>query len=555
MKNKNSLLSLGILVLVLFLSVGYAVVSSVYVSIEGTANAAGADLNVEITDAVAVTNISEKTVDFNHVLSDSNLTSNFTLNNMTLGEIVTITYTVTNNETDVDAVLSLASGVTLSNSNPNYFNVNYEITDASTDLENNDKTMTVVITVELIKTPVSEENSSTTVGLTLTASPAGSDSGSGPSTEVTEVYYNQPYNAVMTSQTYGARTLNAGDEEHIKTIVVYDDHTVELFMDGSLINTYTADSVILENQLLSVDQEFDAVISSDSKTITIGEEIFELNTMPSSLKIGPEYIYFAGYVEDTDDIMMSSSIVFKSNTHMDVYFNGHLFGESLTEYFISGNELYMYDSGNKSFVGYVSIDGTQIVSKGKSIMSYQEKEELYYGRAYSTFYNMDDDDELEILSFVPYNDGSYDIVVDGSLIQTMPAGTIKINDGVIDGAIDGVALSCIIKNDGYDCVQIKDGVEIGAGFILENIWAKERVYDKKYNIFDNDSLFGEFEFKGNNSYTYTLDDGTTGTGTYIISDKAIILEYFPFAILYYDENTGEYSSDIPDGILKLVPVK
>ena len=179
MRSKKSFLSLGILALVLFLGVGYAVVSSVYVNLGGTANAAGSNLNVEITNAVATTNISEKTVDFNHVLSDSNLTSNFTLNNMTLGEIVTITYTVTNNETDVDAVLSLASGVTLNNSNPDYFRVDYEITDSTTDLENNDKTMTVVVTVELIKTPVTEENSSTTVGLTLTASPAGSDSSSG----------------------------------------------------------------------------------------------------------------------------------------------------------------------------------------------------------------------------------------------------------------------------------------------------------------------------------------------------------------------------------------
>ena len=62
MKNKKSLITLGIIVLVLFLGVGYAVVSSVYVNIGGTANAAGSNLNVEITNAVATTNISEKTV-------------------------------------------------------------------------------------------------------------------------------------------------------------------------------------------------------------------------------------------------------------------------------------------------------------------------------------------------------------------------------------------------------------------------------------------------------------------------------------------------------------
>ena len=46
---------LGIIVLVLFLGVGYAIVSSVYLNIGGTASVANTDLNVEITNAVAST--------------------------------------------------------------------------------------------------------------------------------------------------------------------------------------------------------------------------------------------------------------------------------------------------------------------------------------------------------------------------------------------------------------------------------------------------------------------------------------------------------------------
>ena len=135
MRNKKSILSLGIIVLVLFLGVGYAVVSSVYLNISGTASVANSELNVEITNAVATTNVASKTVDFSHQLSNKNLTSNFTLNEMELGEKVDITYTVTNNENDVDAELA-SSGVAISNTNPDHFRVSYVITDSITDLAN-----------------------------------------------------------------------------------------------------------------------------------------------------------------------------------------------------------------------------------------------------------------------------------------------------------------------------------------------------------------------------------------------------------------------------------
>ena len=61
MKSEKSFLSLGIIALVLFLGVGYAVVSSVYLNIGGTASVNDQDLNVEITNAVASTNIADKT--------------------------------------------------------------------------------------------------------------------------------------------------------------------------------------------------------------------------------------------------------------------------------------------------------------------------------------------------------------------------------------------------------------------------------------------------------------------------------------------------------------
>ena len=321
MRSKKSFLSLGILALVLFLGVGYAVVSSVYVNLGGTANAAGADLNVEITNAVATTNISEKTVDFNHVLSDSNLTSDFTLNNMTLGEIVTITYTVTNNETDVDAVLSLASGVTLNNSNPDYFKVDYDITDATTDLENNDKTMTVVVTIELIKTPVTEENSSTTVGLTLTASPAGADSSLDSGNEdtpivmysynghilpkVPEVTEAEPYVQMieMTEEMINSNLTELGMSELIGTIDSayavaysscplehdasddrYDYETFQTTCEGTVTNYISAPSIMQNWELIK------KVTTNDSRIYSTFQGIVVWSNYDLMLEDGSLYL-------------------------------------------------------------------------------------------------------------------------------------------------------------------------------------------------------------------------------------------------------------------------
>lgn len=172
MSNKKSLFSLIVVALILVLGIGYAVVSSVNVIIGGVANVANSDLKIEITDVEAVSSVDGKEVDFTNTLTDKNLTSDFTLNGMELDETVTITYTITNNEVDVDAALTLAEGVTLTNSNPEHFEVNYQIQDGTTDLVNSDKTMTVILTVKLIQTPIDEADNSTDVEVTFTATPS-----------------------------------------------------------------------------------------------------------------------------------------------------------------------------------------------------------------------------------------------------------------------------------------------------------------------------------------------------------------------------------------------
>lgn len=157
MKNKKSLLSLGLLALVLVLGVGYAVVNTVVLTFNGEATVANADLKVAITGVTSSKNE-------NVVKSFTDKTGTFEVSNMTLEETVTFTFTVKNNETDVTAKLTENTAVT---GNNDYFEASYVI-------ENGDSiapggTATVVVTVRMKKTPVTEANGTATFEFKLDA--------------------------------------------------------------------------------------------------------------------------------------------------------------------------------------------------------------------------------------------------------------------------------------------------------------------------------------------------------------------------------------------------
>ena len=166
MKNKKSLFSLGLLALVLVLGVGYAVVSSIDLTIGGTATVKDANLRVDIASVVDVKS-SEAQV--SHSLNGTHATSDtFTITDMTLGEEVTMTYTIDSHETDVTATVA---GATITNNNPTYYSATYTIEDNTVGIATSNDTATVVVTVKMIKTPVAEANESAEFNLKITATP------------------------------------------------------------------------------------------------------------------------------------------------------------------------------------------------------------------------------------------------------------------------------------------------------------------------------------------------------------------------------------------------
>lgn len=161
MKKKKSLLSLGLLALVLVLGVGYAVVSSVDLEFGGSASVKDAEIDVDIEN-VADDSTGEATVE--HTWTKCATEDTFTIKDMVLNEEVTITYTIKNHETDVAA--TLAEKVALTNSNEEYFDAEYAITNPS--LAAGGET-TIVVTVTLTKTPVDSKYNSTDIAFTVSA--------------------------------------------------------------------------------------------------------------------------------------------------------------------------------------------------------------------------------------------------------------------------------------------------------------------------------------------------------------------------------------------------
>jgi len=167
MRKQKSLLSLGLLALVLVLGVGYAVVSNVGLEFDGTATVADSELKVDIASVVDEKTNATITHSINDTVDSHDKKDTFTITRMTLNETVKMTYTLDNHETDVDA--TIAQKVALNNDNTEYFLAEYQITDDTA--EKNNGTATVVVTVTMKKTPVTTEQGTAKIDFELVGSP------------------------------------------------------------------------------------------------------------------------------------------------------------------------------------------------------------------------------------------------------------------------------------------------------------------------------------------------------------------------------------------------
>lgn len=163
MNRKKTLYGLGLLALILVLGVGYAAVSEVTLNIDGSATVASEALKVSF-NGVTDTEDDGKVVASS---TDNSLNASIQVTNLTLNEAVSATYTIKNQETDVDANVIKKQ---ISNDKPEFFEVTTSVDDSAETITAGG-TGTVTVTVKLIKTPIETSDSTANIQIDLTASP------------------------------------------------------------------------------------------------------------------------------------------------------------------------------------------------------------------------------------------------------------------------------------------------------------------------------------------------------------------------------------------------
>ena len=163
MNRKKTLYGLGLLALILVLGVGYAAVSEVTLNIDGSATVASEALKVSF-NGVTDTEDDGKVIASS---TDNSLNASIQVTNLTLNEAVSATYTIKNQETDVDANVIKKQ---ISNDKPEFFEVTTSVDDSAETITAGG-TGTVTVTVKLIKTPIETSDSTANIQIDLTASP------------------------------------------------------------------------------------------------------------------------------------------------------------------------------------------------------------------------------------------------------------------------------------------------------------------------------------------------------------------------------------------------
>ena len=175
MRNKKSFFGMALFVAVLLLGVGYAVVSSNELFLKGTVTTKTSTMNVVYdTDTTVTTDKTDVAVaDDVTVSADYADSENATLTVTGLSKIgdkVSATYTIKNNETDLDTLVTVKTN-SLSDGENEYFKVTTDI-DAAGKTIAKSASDTVTVYVELIKVPIEDKDCEAAINITFDAAPS-----------------------------------------------------------------------------------------------------------------------------------------------------------------------------------------------------------------------------------------------------------------------------------------------------------------------------------------------------------------------------------------------
>ena len=149
-RNTRAVVGLVLLIAVLLVAIGYAAITAVPLNINGSAQATPEQTNftVKFSGTPTVSDSSKVVAEINQ---QDQLKATINVSKLTAkGDTATATYTIANTSADLSAVLS----ATTSNTNDEFFRVTQNIAKGTVAAGD---TTTITVTVELIKTPITQE--------------------------------------------------------------------------------------------------------------------------------------------------------------------------------------------------------------------------------------------------------------------------------------------------------------------------------------------------------------------------------------------------------------
>lgn len=169
--NKNTKIVLGVVLVlaILLVAVGYAAIQTVNLKIESSSAQATpnqSNFTVKFTGTPTTGGVGTTTATLDET---DELKASMNVTGLTAkGDTATATFEIENTSADLSAALSVVDPV--ENSNPEYFDVTYNIADPVIGVNETTATTTITVTVKLIKTPITQDET-TTIGLTINADP------------------------------------------------------------------------------------------------------------------------------------------------------------------------------------------------------------------------------------------------------------------------------------------------------------------------------------------------------------------------------------------------
>ena len=523
MRKTSKIILVTIVATSILLGLGYAAIQNITLNVTGSAAAAVSQENFDVR-FTRVIDVSDNTCVTANIESDQK--ANIVVSGLTAkGQFVTATYEIKNYSSDLSADLKIVT----TNSNADYFTISSRLVDKSITAGN---TTTVVVTVELTKTPI-DGTVTSNISVGLEAMPVQ------PGEEGTSEGINDFSQTPSLTNEYGfyfGEGYSFQGEEEKCTVVFYEDGNGAFLIDDVLYRAIPENSFAYDTLAVDIDGKGEYLnFSADGRKLysdnAVGETAILDEEFGNKYKaLYPEkneYGFYYGRLYSAWIGEFIASIVFYEDNTIAIYKDGNLFA-SFTENVVYSDNAIEFDGGiiNVYFDGLIINFGGEILCLDISYFdAYNaiKKEKNEYGFYYDYAYSFNND--LTTISLTFDKNKVIRMYLNGVLCEYLDENVEYYKNRVVSDGLE------IIFSDNGQCMTFNNmtfSLDIPYIKKLNEIKDEKNEYgfyfDKPYSVLMNDNICTVKFYEDGSAKIYTNGEfeEELDAGTYRYSQKAII---------------------------------